>query len=107
MIDNFSKNGYYIIREDISRKKMNQICQLITSGSMNRLKDVDIDLKNNDIKNRLTFNDFIPNFTTKLKITLIKNKNYSYFNSLITYQSGLLNRIDHNRNNYYSFLGKR
>ena len=29
---------------------MNQLCQLVTLGSMNRLKDIEIDLKNNDIK---------------------------------------------------------
>ena len=32
---------------------MNQLCQLVTLGSMKRLKDIEIDVKNNDIKNRL------------------------------------------------------
>lgn len=40
MADNFGKTGFFILREDISRSKMNQLCQLIISGSMNRLKDV-------------------------------------------------------------------
>lgn len=56
MIDNFSKSGCYVLREDISKLRMNQLCQLVTLGSMNRLKDIEIDLKNNDIKNRLTVN---------------------------------------------------
>lgn len=66
---------------------MNQICQLITAGSSNRLKDIVIDLKNNDIKNRLSVNDFIANFSSKLKITVIKTKYYSYFDSLLALQS--------------------
>ena len=107
MIDSFSRNGYHILREDISREKMNQICQLITSGSMNRLKDIPVDLKNNDIKVKLSMNDFTPNFITKLKITLIKNQNYSYFNSLVTYQNVLQNKAEYPQNVYYSLLGKR
>ena len=35
---------------------MNQLCQLVTLGSTNRLKDIEIDLKNTDIKNRLLVN---------------------------------------------------
>ena len=56
MIDNFTRNGCYVFREDVSRAKMNQICQLITTGSMNRLRDIEIDLKNNDLKARLLLN---------------------------------------------------
>ena len=40
MIDNFTKNGCYVLREDVSRTRMNQLCQLIATGSMNRLKDI-------------------------------------------------------------------
>lgn len=107
MMDQFSRNGYYVLREDISLSKMNQICQLIMAGSMNRLKDVNIDLKNNDIKAKITFNDFVPNFSSKLKLTIIKNKDYAYFDSLISYQSGLSSRTESLHGNYYSLLGKR
>lgn len=41
-MDQFSRNGYYVFREDLSRVKMNQICQLITSGSTNKLKDISL-----------------------------------------------------------------
>lgn len=107
MIDHFSRNGYYLFREDITTTKMNQICQLITSGSLNRLKDINIELKNNDIKNRLTVNDFAPNFTTKLKLTIIKTKDYPYFDNLVSYESGLSTRTEHSSHQYYSLLGKR
>jgi hypothetical protein len=95
------------MREDVSRSKMNQICQLIVSGSSNHLKDIEIDLKNNDVKTRLLINEFVPNFTSKLKITIIKNKDYCYYNSLISYQNGLLTRGDHHQSTYYALLGKR
>jgi hypothetical protein len=85
---------------------MNQLCQMITSGSANRLKDISVELKNNEIKTRLTVNDFVPNFTSKLKITLIKNSNYPYFENLISYESSLANRSDR-LNAYYTLLGKK
>lgn len=107
MIEQFSRSGYYLFREDVSKPKMNQICQLITSGSLNRLKDISIELKNNDIKNRLTVNDFTPNFSTKLKITIIKTKDYPYFDNLVSYESGLSTRTDHSTHQFYSYLGKR
>ena len=107
MIDNFSRNGCYVLREDISESRMNQLSQLISLGSMNRLKDVEVDLKSNDVKVRLLINDFIPNFSSKLKITLIKNKNYADFNSLLTYQSGLMNKSDNHQSSYYALLGRR
>lgn len=56
MIDNFSRNGCYVLREDVNRNRMNQLCQLVIAGSMNKLKDIPFDLKNSDIKNRLTIN---------------------------------------------------
>lgn len=93
MIDNFARTGYYLFREDISLTRMNQICQLVTAGSSNRLKDITIDLKNNDVRNRLTVNDFVPNFSSKMKITIIKTKYYSHFDNLLTYQS-LLSKQD-------------
>lgn len=78
---------------------MNQICQLITAGSSNRLKDIPVDLKNNDVKTRLTVNDFIPNFTSKMKITIIKTKNYVQFDNLLTYQNLISSKADlHNGN---------
>jgi hypothetical protein len=52
-------------------------------GSSNRLKDINIDLKNNDIKNRLVVNDFTLNFTSKMKITVIKTKYYLHFDNLL------------------------
>jgi hypothetical protein len=79
---------------------------MITSGSSNRLKDISFDLKNNDIKTRLSVNDFVPNFTSKLKISLIKNSNYPYFDSLISYENSLANRGDR-LNAYYTLLGKK
>jgi hypothetical protein len=105
-MDQFSRNGYYVFREDVARVKMNQICQLITSGSTNKLKDIDIDLKNNDIKNRLVVNDFAPNFNSKLQITIIKTANFAYFDNLVSYQNTLSNRSDTN-NVYFNLLGKR
>jgi len=105
-MDQFSRNGYYIFREDITKVKMSQICQLITTGASNRLKDISIDLKNNDIKARLIVNDFAPNFNSKLKITIIKTADFPYFDSLISYQSAISNRPDHTQNLYF-FLGKR
>lgn len=107
MMDQFSRNGYYLFREDITKVKMNQICQLITTGSTNRLKDIDIDLKNNDIKVRLQVNDFAPNFNSKLKITIIKAADFPYFDNLVSYQSALSNRPDNTHNIYFSLLGKK
>ena len=85
---------------------MNQICQLITSGSTNKLKDINIDLKNSDIKNRLVVNDFVPNFNSKLQTTIIKNTDFAYFDNLVSYQNALSNRSDTN-NAYFTLLGKR
>jgi len=85
---------------------MNQICQLVTAGSFNRLKDIQIDLKNNDIKNRLIVNDFVPNFNTKLKITIIKTKHYAHFDSLVGYENNLNIKSDLS-SYYYTLLGKR
>ena len=85
---------------------MNQICQLITSGSTNKLKDINIDLKNSDIKNRLVVNDFAPNFNSKLQTTIIKNTDFAYFDNLVSYQNALSNRSDTN-NAYFTLLGKR
>lgn len=107
MIDNFSRNGCYVLREDVSQARMNQLCQLITSGSMNRLKDIEIDLKNADLKARLILNDYVPNFMSKLKITLIKNRDYAYFNSLLTYQSFLSGRAENQQNSYYPLLARK
>ena len=106
-MDQFSRSGYYLFREDIKKVKMNQICQLITTGSTNRLKDIDIDLKNNDVKVRLTVNDFAPNFNSKLKITIIKTSDFPYFDNMVTYQAALSNRPDHTQNLYFNLLGKR
>lgn len=61
------------------KTRMNQICQLISAGSANRLKDIPLDIKNADLKARLLPNEFTPNFSSKVKITLIKTKNYPYF----------------------------
>ena len=107
MIDNFSRNGCYVLREDIPKVRMNQLCQLVVSGSMNRLKDIEVDLKNNDIKNRLIINEFVPNFNSRLKITLIKSRNYAYFNNLLTYQNTLLSRADNQQISYYPLLGRK
>ena len=107
MIDNFSRNGCYVLREDVSRARMNQLCQLITSGSMNKLKDIPVDLKNNDIKNRLVVNEVVPNFNSKLKITIIKNKDYAYFNNILAFQNNLLSKNDHHHSNYYPLLGRK
>jgi hypothetical protein len=107
MIDNFSRNGCYVLREDVSRVRMNQLCQLITAGSMNKLKDVPIDLKNNDVKNRLLINEVAPNFSSKLKITIIKNKDYAYFNNLLAYQNNLLSRDQNQSSSYYPLLGRK
>jgi hypothetical protein len=73
---------------------------------MNRLKDIPIELKNNDIKTRLLVNDFVANFTTKMKITVIKTRYYSYFDSLVSYQNGLNIKPDMH-SFYYTLLGKR
>lgn len=107
MIDYFSKTGFYVFREGVSQSKMHQICQLISSGSMNRLRDVQLNIKNNDLKTRLSFNETVPNFSSKLKITLIKDKDYGYFHSLVGYQNSLLTKTDHHQSSYYSLLGKR
>jgi len=56
MIDHFSRTGYYLFKEDISKKKMNQIWNLIEYASTNRLRDIPFNIKNNDIKNRLNIN---------------------------------------------------
>ena len=58
---------------------MNQICQFITAGAANRLKDIQIPITNADVAARFTVNDFAPNFSSKMKITLIKTKYYSHF----------------------------
>jgi hypothetical protein len=63
----------------VPKTRMNQICQLISAGSANRLKDIPLDIKNADLKARLLPNEFTPNFSSKVKITLIKTKNYPYF----------------------------
>ena len=86
---------------------MNQLCQLVTSGSTNRLKDIEVDLKNNDIKIRLLVNDFVPNFISRLKMTLIKNKDYAYFNNLLTYQSTFLSRVENQQMSVYPLLGRK
>jgi hypothetical protein len=106
LMDHFSRTGSYIFKEDVSKTKMNQICQLITSGSMNRLKDIPINLNNNEIKARLMVNEFIPNFSTKMKITIIKTKYYSHFDNLISYQNNLSIKSDTHAS-YYTLLGKR
>lgn len=85
---------------------MNQICQLITAGSTNRLKDLPFDVKNNDVRNRLNVNEFVPNFTTKSKITIIKTKNYAYFETLLTNQNTLNGRPDAS-NAFYGNLGRK
>ena len=64
-------------------------------------------MKNNDVKNRLVVNEFVPNFISRLKISLIKNKDYAYFNNLLTYQNTLLGRVDHQQISYYPLLGRR
>lgn len=81
---------------------MNQLCQLITAGSSNRLKDIPIDLKNNEIKTRLIVNDFVPNFTSKMKITIIKTKNYIHFDHLLTYQNLVSSKADSHNGNLVS-----
>lgn len=40
LIDNFSRSGYCLFREEVPRARMGQLCQIITAGSANRLKDV-------------------------------------------------------------------
>jgi hypothetical protein len=77
LLENFSRCGYYLFKEDVTRTKMNQICQFITAGAANRLKDIPVPITNNEIAARFTVNDFAPNFSSKMKITLIKTKYYS------------------------------
>lgn len=93
-MDSFTRNGYSIFKEDVPRTRMNQLCQLLTVGSSNRLKDIPLDLKNGEIKGRLMVNDFQPNFTSRVKITLIKARHYPYFEQLIAYQGLLSARND-------------
>lgn len=73
---------------------MNQLCQVLTAASSNRLKDIPLELKNAELKARLQVNDSAPNFTSRLKITLIKTKHYAYFEQLLAYQSLLSARND-------------
>jgi hypothetical protein len=106
LIEHFCRTGYYIFKEDVSRTKMNQICQLITFGSTNRLKDIPINLNNNDIKSRLLVNDFVANFSTKMKITLIKTKYYPHFDNLLASQNNASSKQEL-QSSYYTLLGKR
>lgn len=46
LIDSFSRNGFHLFREDLSRTRMNQLCQLLTAAGSNRLKDIPLELKN-------------------------------------------------------------
>lgn len=94
LIENFSRSGYFLFREDVPRARMSQICQLLTAGSSNRLKDIPLELKNGELKGRLLTNDFAPNFTSRLKITLIKARHYPYFEQLLTYQTLFASRND-------------
>jgi hypothetical protein len=94
LMDNFTRNGYCLFKEEVPCTRMNQLCQLLTTGSSNRLKDITLELKNGEWKGRLLVNDFQPNFTSRTKITLIKAKHYPYFEQLLAYQSLLAARND-------------
>jgi hypothetical protein len=82
---------------------MNQICQFITAGAANRLKDIPIPISNNDVAARFTVNDFAPNFSSKMKITLIKTKYYSHFEQLLALQTLNAQKVE----NSASLIGRK
>jgi hypothetical protein len=86
LMEGFTRTGYCLFKEEVPRTRMNQLCQLVTAGSANRLKDIPLELKNGDLKARLLVNDFTPNFSSKVKITLIKARHYPYFEQLLAFQ---------------------
>jgi hypothetical protein len=42
LIENFSRSGYCLFKEDVPRSRMSQLCEIITAGSAGRLKDISL-----------------------------------------------------------------
>ena len=87
LIEQFSRSGYILFKEEISRERMGQICQIITLGSTNRLKDIQLNLKNLYSEKRLSVNEQVPHFTSKMQKTTMESKHYQAYDTYISYQN--------------------
>lgn len=106
MIDSFSRVGFYLFREEVTLKKLNQLCQLITYGGSNKLKDIPLEFKNNELKAKVNPNETLPGFNTKIRMTIIKSQHYHHFENMVSFENSLNIKPDFN-NIYYTFLAKK
>jgi hypothetical protein len=72
LVNQFTNFGYVVFREDLSKEKALELCQLISLGAENKLKPIKIDFNKDEYKNRIVIEDTNPT-TSKIKITLISS----------------------------------